>query len=688
MTNSLEFTGIEVANIFAYEGLSRIDLSGCSDERNVIVVSGRNGAGKTSLLNAIKLLFLGSSSEAMRRVGFGGAPLSPKYYVLGQPGRWYGVFNNTTLGLDEQAHVSLEWTERGQRFKAQRTFKRANNTLGFTEDLTVQVDGVPLPSVDAEAFISRLAPSEVVPFYFFDGEQVQSFADAEEGRERAEIERLLGLSFIPELTRELEAFAKAKRRAGLPEHVREAIVRAENDHRASKASMDAANRSRVEAEEEVVELRRRRDRLDDERNSLRIGISETDRKRMLSRIEILRTQRERLAAEIAEQLPPEAPWLTNLGLVRETFATLEEHLAGSADASLAAKLHHELPKDLVHRLANLSPPITLNDLQQLSFVHGVHEALVTQGVPVDASSNPLLGSLSPRQIRALRDRYLVWTERGANLVASQVEKLRQMRQVTNERNQAQRDLDEAELTTDEARHRFELLTAQLGELDTKLRELSDTVAELRVAEQRAQREAEEALNNIHQYEKQYESVTRENRAYQLSVKVKRALERYRDMRRRQIRGSVEDRLNQRIGILLGPSRLIKSVTLDEQFVMKYFDEHGAEVARRSISAGMRQLVAMAMLWALKDEARRELPVMIDTPLGRIDSQNRALLMTEYFPKAGKPLVLLPTNSEIGSEGFGLLGSRVLRKYEIKNDDGLQARIVELSAPQHEWIVTS
>ena len=65
------FTSIEVENIFAYRGKSCIDLSDCTEERNVVVVSGRNGAGKTSLLNAIKLLFLGAENESMRRVLFG-----------------------------------------------------------------------------------------------------------------------------------------------------------------------------------------------------------------------------------------------------------------------------------------------------------------------------------------------------------------------------------------------------------------------------------------------------------------------------------------------------------------------------------------------------------------------------------------------------------------------------------------
>lgn len=688
MNNSVEFTRIEVENIFAYEGLSQIDLSGCTESHNIIIVSGRNGAGKTSLLNAVKLLFLGSDSETMRRVGFGGSALSPKAYVLGQPGRWYGVFNNNASTLDEPARISLSWTKGNQLFMAERTFRRTNTVAGYTETLTVSIDGKQYSPSDSDAFISTLAPSEVIPFYFFDGEQVQSFADAEEGRERVEIERLLGLAFVPELTRQLDTFAKEKRRAGLPSDVQLAIVRAENEHRDATARMNAASRSRVDAEDEVLELQRRKDRLDSERDGLRIGISETDRRRMLNRIEVLNTQREQLAIAIAEQLPPEAPWLTNLELVRETFAVLEKHLGCGTDASLAGKLHRELPESLVQRLAGLSPSVDLSDLQKKTFMSEVHSALVAQGIPENSFSNPLLGALSPRQIQTLRDRYLVWSERGKGLVTSHAEQLRKMRQLTIEHAQAVHYLDEAELTTDEARLHFELLTDKLVKLEADLRVRLDAITELRVAEQRARREATEALDNIRQQEERYESVMQDNRAYQLSIKVKQALETYRDMRRKQIRGSVESRLNQRIGMLLGPSQLIKSVKLNGQFVMKYYDDREAEVARRSISAGMRQLVAMSMLWALKDEAKRDLPVMIDTPLGRIDRQNRALLMSEYFPNAGKPLVLLPTNSEIGIEDLAQLGSRVRRHYEIQNDDGLRARIVELNTSKPEQIPVS
>lgn len=673
----IRFTDIEIENIFAYCGYSHVDLSACTAERNIVVVAGRNGAGKTSLLNAIKLLFLGAEDEGMRRVLFGGSPIGAKHFVLGQTGRWYGVFNNIASGSDVRARVALKWLDAGQKFKAERSFKKANSSLGYIETLSVTADDKEVP--DGQAVLLQLLPKEVVPFFFFDGEQIQSIADSEVGREQAEIERLLGLSFVVTLTREIDIYTKAKYRAGLPSTVSLTIVNAENRQREAQARAEAASRARVAVEEEIQELRREQNRLDSERDRLRTGISETDRRRMLTRIAFLGSERERLAGEIAEQLPPESPWLGNLDLVREAFHALEEQLKGGADPGIAGRLHQQLPPELVRRLEGQSPPIVLNETQQQLFQKDVCKALEMVGVSPIVHNNPLFASLSPRQVDSLHRRFLVWSEKGDSLGAAHAERLRTMRQMTHEQQQAQRDLDEAEITTDEARHRFDILTEQIKELETRARERSDAMAEHRVEEHRAQREIAQATDEIRRLETQFQDVTRQNRAYQLGIKVKQALEYYREQQRARIRSSVEARLNQRIGMLLGPSQLIKSVSLDEQFNMTYFDEHREKVARRSISAGMRQLVAMSMLWALKDEASRPLPVMIDTPLGRIDRENRALLMTEYFPQAGNPLVLLPTNSELGPEDYAALEGRIARRYEIRNTDGKNAIILEVNS---------
>lgn len=669
----MKFTSLEVQDIFAYHGVSKVDFNACTDSRNIVIISGRNGAGKTSLLNAIKLLFLGADNDNLRRVSFGGPAISAKHFVLGQSGRWYGVFNTRAQGAEARARVALEWEDGGHIYRAERSFRRVAS--GYEETLVATADGKPVAAPDA--VLLQLLPREVVPFFFFDGEQIQSIADAEVGREQAEIERLLGLSFVAILTREVELYTKNKHRAGIPADARLSIVQAENAKREAEARADVANNARIAIEEEIQELQRDRRRIDSERNKLRTGIAESERLRMTGRIDILGQEYARLAHEVAEQLPTESPWLTNLHLVREAFQALEEELNRNANPGVAQRLHQELPVELLRRLALQSPPVALAEDQKQQFQMDVEEALEAFGITAQAPSNPLLNSLSPRQVQALYRRFLVWSEKGSSLAGAQAERLRAIRQVKREQLQIQRDLDEAEITTDEARQRFESLTTQILELEQRERERGDRAAEHRIEEQQARRAIAQANDDISRAEREFDAVSRQNQGYQRGLKVKKALEEYRHQRRSQIRQAVETRLNEHVGVLLGPSQLIKSVRLDDQFNMTYYDSQDEEVARRSISAGMRQLVAMSMLWALKDEANRPLPVVIDTPLGRIDRQNRALLMTDYFPRAGNPLVLLPTNSELAAEDYAQLSTHIARRYEILNTDGKDARIVEV-----------
>lgn len=247
----MKFTGIEVENIFAYGAVSRIDLSGATPERNIVLVRGRNGAGKTSLLNAIKLLFMGSKNDEVRRVGYGGTAINRKAYVLGQPGRWYGVFNTGSRASGAPARVSIDWADGDRKFKAERIFRLSG--ADFTETFSITVDGAPMGEFESEEALTRLLPPELASFFFFDGEQIQSIADAEIGREQAEIERLLGLAFTVHLNREIEAYSKDRQRAGLPEMVRLAITRADNAQREAEAQLEATGRERVALEGEILD---------------------------------------------------------------------------------------------------------------------------------------------------------------------------------------------------------------------------------------------------------------------------------------------------------------------------------------------------------------------------------------------------------------------------------------------------
>ncbi|MBN9336085.1 AAA family ATPase [Devosia sp.] len=672
----MKFTAIEIENMFAYEGRCVIDLSGTDEHRNIVLVKGRNGAGKTSLLNAVKLLFLGSRDEGLRRVGFGSTSLSEKHYVLGQPGRWYGVFNSTARRKHvTEASIALRWLEGGQAYVAKRSFVGLRHFTMFAETAEFGKEGSLVKGDEAEFALQQLLPREVVPFFFFDAEHIQSLADAEIGRERSEIERLLGLSFIAHLMQQTDEYVKARNRAGLSAENQLKLVAAENAARQARANEEASARTRVDAEEDLMDLERRRFLLDEERTRLRGGaLSESEGRRINGRLENLAAERQVLADELAERLPAEIVFRTQPRLVSDAFTMLDQQ--AMADISLAGKLHRELPNQTVIILESVEPPVVLTQVQRESVEDGVRSALRTLGVSV-SPSHAVLSSLSSRKAKALRDVFLLYAERGRVDFSHDRGMLRRMRELVSETQRLQRELDEAELTSDESRGRYERLTEELLQVNESIKDAARRSAQAEAAEERHRKEALEYDRAVEQAMERAKETSKNDAKYQLGLRTKRALDSYLQGRRAQIRASVERRLREKVGILLGPTRLIKSIDLNDQFVMTYLDEQGEEVARHSVSAGMRQLLAMAMLWALNEEVGRSLPVIVDTPLGRIDQENRDMLLVEYFPNAGNPLVLLPTNTEFTDHAQDLIGDRIAHTYQIDNQDGTNAVVGEV-----------
>jgi DNA sulfur modification protein DndD len=99
--------------------------------------------------------------------------------------------------------------------------------------------------------------------------------------------------------------------------------------------------------------------------------------------------------------------------------------------------------------------------------------------------------------------------------------------------------------------------------------------------------------------------------------------------------------------LLHKSDLVHRVTIDtHNFSLSLYDPQGKPLPKHRLSAGEKQLLAIAFLWGLARVSGRNLPVAIDTPLGRLDSSHRHNLVERYFPAASHQVILLSTDTEI------------------------------------------
>jgi DNA sulfur modification protein DndD len=136
--------------------------------------------------------------------------------------------------------------------------------------------------------------------------------------------------------------------------------------------------------------------------------------------------------------------------------------------------------------------------------------------------------------------------------------------------------------------------------------------------------------------------------------------------------------------LLHKSDLVHRVAIDTNtFSLSLYDIQGQLVPKHRLSAGEKQLLAIAFLWGLARVSGRSLPVAIDTPLGRLDSSHRTNLVERYFPTASHQVILLSTDTEISQVEVGRLREldAIRREYLLKYDSTKRQTTIE---PGYFW----
>lgn len=143
--------------------------------------------------------------------------------------------------------------------------------------------------------------------------------------------------------------------------------------------------------------------------------------------------------------------------------------------------------------------------------------------------------------------------------------------------------------------------------------------------------------------------------------------------------SIEQRIKTILNSLMHKSDFVDNIQLgieDDDFDVRLFTK-GLEIQKGSLSKGEQQLYATALLMALVEESGIEFPVFIDSPLQKFDKKHAERIITDFYPIVSNQVVLLPIfEKELTKEEEKLMEPMVKSKYRIIND-GMQSKIMEL-----------
>jgi len=121
--------------------------------------------------------------------------------------------------------------------------------------------------------------------------------------------------------------------------------------------------------------------------------------------------------------------------------------------------------------------------------------------------------------------------------------------------------------------------------------------------------------------------------------------------------------------IIAKEGLIQKIDIDYVTLeFRYYNKNGQQINHRMLSSGEKQILVIAMLWALGICSKSEFPLIIDTPLARLDSVHRTSLIENYFPKASEQVIILSTDQEITRQDYQALKTYVGKEYTLVYDE--------------------
>ncbi len=104
------------------------------------------------------------------------------------------------------------------------------------------------------------------------------------------------------------------------------------------------------------------------------------------------------------------------------------------------------------------------------------------------------------------------------------------------------------------------------------------------------------------------------------------------------------------------------------YSVRLFSDRMQEISIQERSAGEMQMISSALIWALTKVSDLSLPMVIDTPLGRLDSYHRNHLINHYYKNLSEQVIILSTDTEITSEYVNLMEQSSYKQYMLDYDE--------------------
>ena len=626
------FEKITLNNLGPFREVHSINVGVKDEKKPLVLIGGLNGAGKTTLLTAVQLALYGRLCEEANSFQSYNAFLSE-------------IVNDTArdkledFGVDLLIHfdgfpingllkISRSWTitEKGFKEKFEVSSEHIDDIelIKDIEDNWIEI-------------MQRILSPELSDLFFFDGEKIIKLADEKTSAElfKESISTLLGLDLVSQLNTDIKSITSD---IGISQDTELSKELIEKEKISSELTNDI---SKLTKEKDKLEKKIEQNKSSifkiQEEYKLQSGkgfdihqLKKDEAGLATSQIDITRSA---LLEEMAGDLP--------LAIVENRLKSIQDNVEIDnirKNSQNSLEVFQDRDEKIIAWLKEQSFEKAVNKLsKEMSKWNKDLEDMANGNVLISDKEEDLLKvseylnnkmSLSLEKSRQLKDDLRVFQNK-LDKLQSDIKKLPDEKEIRNIQIKLS-TLEAKEVTLSKELVILEKdLATKIHNLDKNNSSIDLTkkaILESKVAEGDDERILKHLLNSQPILDKFKTALTEKN--------VKK----------------LEDEISVSFKSLLRKKTLFESCQIDsENMTLSLFNSDGKKLNSSRLSAGERQILAVSILWAISKSVEHSLPIIIDTPLARLDSEHRSSLIFDYFPKASDQVILLSTDEEITSE---------------------------------------
>lgn len=628
---------LKLHNFGVYAGDNSFEFT---SDKPIVLVGGMNGRGKTTFLEAILLALYGQNSFAYHESKFKSYGQYLKSYINTVDGTNVAsveLYFSLDASENEKYRISRTWNGNAQRIKEDvAVFKNEEWNSFLTENWAM--------------FIENLLPSRLSNFFFFDGEKIAELAVEDTDTQMKEsIRSLLGISILDVLSNDMSRIlSRTKKKSNENENVSEIEKMRETKEQLEKDLL-TLEKEISEKNELLVEKNKELDLLKSEykaKGGEVVKQREDLYQKKISLSNSVNQSNEVLIGDAASELP--------LLMVKDLLLSIEEQAILEQEKKTLEMTIYQM-KYMLKKYEVDHPEAVDNAKHFMDYINENSESGNVEEV-YGLSDNTLF------RLQELLENGLDSKVKETQKHMISLEKYR--REIEQLENYLSVDIDEKAIAK---------IYKDIKKIEHEIADIEINIVLLQ--EQHRMKNGQfitanaDFKKNVEAYLQQVELKDDTDRVVKYSQIATSILNEYKIRLQKRKVSVVADTMTECYKKLANKKTLINKVLMDENTLdLKYINSDGEEVLKTSLSAGEKQLMVISLLWSLAICSKRKLPVIIDTPLSRLDSNHRETLINYYFPNASEQTIILSTDSEITDEYYEMMKNNVGDEFTLIYDD--------------------